>query len=221
MIIQNKVINIFGKPWTGKTFFASYIAYFYFLTWGRIFSNVDFFYKKNPIRVNKKIKQISDIKYIEFQEKKWIIIIDESWLNINSRRSISNQNMEFAEMVFLWRKKNCDIVFIAQLDYSLDKYMRDLANANLQMESYFLRKNYLMFNCKIKKWDYTVWYKEIDLIEFAKRSCFTYSTLESSKIEKTEKTKKEKKVLTNWKKIYNEDVISDEQGELARELTHL
>jgi hypothetical protein len=209
-IIQNKVINIFGRPGSWKTFLSSFFAYPYFMRNAKIFSNVDYFYKKSPFRINKKIQKITDIQYIEFQEKKWLIVIDEGWLNINSRRSISSQNMEFAEMLFLWRKKNCDIIFIAQLDYSLDRYMRDLANANIYMESYPIWKNKLNFTLKIKKWDYTIWYKEIDLITFANESQFNYSTLESSKIDKKEKPKKEKNLLTNWNIIYNEDVISKE-----------
>jgi hypothetical protein len=43
----------------------------------------------------------------------------------------------FAEMLFLSRKKNCDLIFIAQLDFSIDKYVRYMANANLKMDSYF------------------------------------------------------------------------------------
>ena len=88
-----------------KTFLASYIAYFYFLKKWTIYSNVDFYFKNNPIRVNKKIQKITDIKYIEFQETKWLIIIDEWWLNANSRRSISSQNMEFAGNDFFMKKE--------------------------------------------------------------------------------------------------------------------
>ena len=121
-------------------------------------------------------------------------------------------------MIFLWRKKNCDIVFLAQLDYSLDRYMRDLANANIHMESYPIWKNYLNFTLKIKKGDYVIWYKEIDLIRFANESGFHYSTLESSKITKEEKVKKEKPILTDWKNIYNNDVLWDDVIDLARSL---
>lgn len=199
-IIKNKTILITWDPWSGKTFLCSFFAYHYFINKQRIFSNIDFFYKKNPNRINKKIQKIQDIKYIEFQEQKGIIIIDEAWINANSRRSMSDKNLEFNELTFLWRKKNCDIIYIAQLWFSVDKYIRELATITINMMSYFISNNYLMYVMEIKKKDYLVWFKEIDLIRFSEECFFSYCTLESSKIESEKEVKKREKQEKNWQK---------------------
>lgn len=197
-IIRNKTILITGDPGSWKTFLSSFFAFSYFINNQKIFSNIDFFYKWWVERINKKIQKIQDIKYIDFQDNKWLIIIDEAWINANARRSMSDKNLEFNELTFLWRKKNCDIIYIAQLDFSVDKYIRSLATFQINMTSYWSWNHYLMYTMEIKKKDFLIWYKEIDLIAFARDSEFTYNTLESSKIESEKETKKrEKKNLTN------------------------
>lgn len=192
-IIKNKTILIVWEPWSWKSFFASYIAYSYFLNWANIFSNIDFFYKHKNNQINKKIWNTNDLKYIDFQEKKWLIIIDEAGINANSRRSSSNKNLEFNELTFLGRKKNCDIIYIAQLDFSVDKYIRALASYTIKMNSYFIRKDYLLYEYEITVNEYVGGYKEVDLILFQRETEFFYSSLESSKIEWEKEVKNRKK----------------------------
>ena len=207
VIIQNKIILIIWPPGSWKTFITSYFAWYKYFTWGTIFSNVIFTYYWK--KVNKTIQRMEDIKYIEYQETKWLIVIDESWLNLNSRRSMSDKNLKFAELTFLSRKKNCDLIYIWQLDYSIDRYIRDLANATLFMKSNFW-DNFINFEIKIMKQDYLIGYKNINLIEFARDSHIQYNTLESSKIswgdkkedrikEKLEKIKEKKRLLEQKK----------------------
>jgi hypothetical protein len=61
-----------------------------------------------------------------------------------------------------------------------------------------------MYTMELRKKDYLLGYKDIDLIDFFNNTGWTYNTLENSKIEK--ETKKTKKVLTDGKKVYNESV---------------
>lgn len=212
-IIQNKILNIFWLPGSGKTFLVSLIAYWYFVQKKPIIWNVDFFFK-NDKRVNKRINSINDIKYIDYIEEGWLIIIDEWGLNANSRQSMSKSNMVFAEMLFLSRKKNCDLIFLAQLEFSVDKYIRFMAYRNVVMTSYFDGPNHLNFEMEIKKGDTIIWYKNVDLMLFAKDISFTYSTLESSKIDKrSEKDiEKEQKNLDKIAKKLMENEIEQKKA---------
>jgi hypothetical protein len=78
-----------------------------------------------------------------------------------------------------------------------------MANANLKMDSYFDWPNHLIFTIEIKKQDYIIGYKEVDLITFAEESLFWYSTLESSKIDK----RSEKQIQKEMKDIYKKEII--------------
>lgn len=189
-IIQNKIITVYGDPWSWKTLITLFfVGYFHICGYKRIFSNVEYKYKWK--RINRTIKDIKDIENkIKFSEQKGIVVIDEWGLNINSRRSNSNENLEYARLWMLWRKKNVDIVIVAQLDYSIDKYFRDLSFASFYMESYFIRKDYLMFEVTIYRKDYLVWKKEFDLFYLIQNTYFEYNTLESSMIWNEEETNK-------------------------------
>jgi len=70
-IIQNKIFTIYGKPGTGKTFFATMLASAY----RRIYANVVI--KRHGKVVSNQIENISDLEYIQFSPIKGIVIIDE------------------------------------------------------------------------------------------------------------------------------------------------
>lgn len=206
-IIQNKIITIYWPPWSGKTMITEFFVWYFYMFWAkRIYSNVEYKYKNRII--NKKIKDIKDLDRIKFAEDKWLAIIDEWWLNINSRRSMSSENLEYAKLGMLWRKKNVDIVIVAQLDYSIDKYFRDLSFCSIYMESFFYKKDYLMFEGTIYKKDYLVWKKEFDLFYIVKNTNFSYNTLEESMIWNKDEEKKKKMIQEkhNKKNIVNEEI---------------
>ena len=70
---------------------------------------------------------------------------------------------------------------IAQLDYSLDKYFRDLASVNIHMRSWRVGKDKLMFEATIKdRSDEILNIFEVDLMEWSKISGITYDTKERS-----------------------------------------
>lgn len=183
MIIRNKIIIIQGRPWEGKTFFASLIWSCY----RRIYSNVDIY--KNWRIISNKITNIKDLKDINFSTIKWVVILDEWGININARDSASKENREYWELWMLWRKLNVDIVICAQLGRMIDVYFRELANFRFEMHAWFERKNYLMFEAKIFSGGSDDIRKvvRLDLFEFARMSGITYDTLESSRIWKKEK----------------------------------
>jgi len=190
-IIKNKIMWIYGLPWSGKTFFAMLLASTY--AWP-IYSNVDFF--KNWKIKSKHIEKMSDINAIKFCDIKGVEILDESGINISSRRSMSEQNMEFLELWMLWRKKNIDIIVISQLMRSVDVVMRELCTYSFTMDSWFNWPNYLKFEVEIKwRFDNLIWKKEVDLIKFSNLTGWTYDTKEDSVIKRT--TRKEVETKDN------------------------
>jgi len=175
--IQNKIITIAGFPWSWKTILSVFFSYFY----DRIYAN--FQIKKNNKNYNTFYDDVSYLETISFEKTKWLIIIDEGWLNANSRRSMSNRNLMFGKLIFLSRKKNCDLVVIWQIEESIDCYFRKLSSYVFLMSSYqFWKKIY--FEWSIKKqsaFGYSdIWIRRFDLIKFLKKYNMSYSTLESS-----------------------------------------
>lgn len=187
-IIQNKIMWIYGLPGSWKTFFAMFLQSFY----PRVYSNVDFIRFDNFWKVIKKstrIEHMRDLNAIKFEDRKWIAILDEGWVNISSRRSMSDSNLEFLELWMLWRKKNIDILVISQLERSIDVVMRELCKVSFTMQE-FWENHRLLFEAKITgRNDDIKWFYNFDLIKFANLTGWTYDTKDESRIKKDEKKK--------------------------------
>lgn len=178
MIIQNAIYGIYGLPWSGKSMLAMTLASIY----QRIYWNLEI--KKNGFVVSNQVANVSEISRIPFNKKKGVVILDESGLNINSRRSADDANLEFWKLAMLSRKKNVDIFVIAQLDYSVDKYLRDLSVYTFNMSSYFWDSG-LMFSIMIKdRFGQILGNKEIDMIEYMRLTGYSYETLDESVIDR-------------------------------------
>lgn len=143
-------------------------------------------------KVSNDIKCIADIEKIEYNETKGIVVLDESGLNINSRQSSSAENMEYARLGMLGRKKNVDILIIAQLERSVDVYFRELSTYSVDMKSYFENGN-IMFEVTAKnRFGTIISVQNVDLVQWANKENYKYNSLESSEIKKKErKPKKE------------------------------
>ena len=180
-IVRNKIVLVLWRPGEWKTFFASFLASHY----PRIFSNIDIkWYNKSIIEKN--IKNIGDIENIRYDNRKGVSLLDEWWVNINARRSQSDENRAFGELWMLSRKKNIDIIVCAQLGRMIDVYFRELANYVFEMHAWFEKKDYLMFEANI--YTYIDWNKifiksiRIDLFQWTQLTNITYNTLEESRI---------------------------------------
>lgn len=178
--IKTEIYSVLGVPWSWKTFFACFLAYFY----TRVYANIDIKYWKE--QKSNIYKEMQDLEKIKFSEVKGLLIIDEWWINVNSRRSSSSRNLEFWKLAMLSRKKNVDVLIIWQLERSLDVYYRELSRYIFQMTSYFVKADYLMFEAFIKKmnytWDEILGFRKLDLIKFSRLTNLKFSTLESSEI---------------------------------------
>lgn len=147
-------------------------------------------------KVSNDIKTMSDIEKIEYNEVKGVVVLDESGLNINSRRSASEDNMEYARLGMLGRKKNVDIIIIAQLERSVDVYFRELSTYTVEMKSFWEGSN-MQFEVTAKnRYGTTISVQHVDLIKWANKENYRYNSLESSEIQK--KVKKPKKEDKFW-----------------------
>ena len=176
-IVQNRIFMISWDPGSGKSWMGAMIASSY----DYIYSNIDI--KKNWKTINTRlIKDLSDIENISYKEKKWIVMVDEGWVNINSRKFMTDQNILFWQLGMLWRKKNVDICIITQRDFMVDKNFRELAKYVFEMRSYFVGPEKLMFEFKV--FSHGVYKKswKIDLMEWSNRTWFTYDSLDSARI---------------------------------------
>lgn len=174
-IIKNNLYIIEGLPGRWKSFFVSYFASNYRL----IFSNLEI--KHNGRIVSNPIKWIADVQKIGFHDEKGLIIIEEAGVNASSRRFFSKENAAFSRLGMLGRKKNKDIIFIAQITRTIDNNIRELAIYKFTMNSYYIGHNRLMFEFTVKdRNDNILWTKEIDLTQWAEDWGWSYSTLEDS-----------------------------------------
>lgn len=217
VIVKNKIVNIFGEPWSWKTLMLAFLSYFYLLQWGSVYSNFDI--KINWVKKNKDIKNLYDIKKIKFKEKKQWVILDEAWKLLNSRESMNNINekSDIIDLAFLGRKKNADIFLGAQLDYSIDKYFRDLWKYNFYMDSFFVKKDYLKFKVNMywrgakDKW-YFLWEREIDLFRFLSYCKVEYDTFSTSEVKNDKNSKKQyekRKVIKSIDIKESKELIED------------
>ena len=58
--------------------------------------------------------------------------------------------MQYARLGMLGRKKNVDIIIVAQLERSVDVYFRELSTYSIDMRSYFEGKGRIMFEATVK-----------------------------------------------------------------------
>lgn len=191
MELDVKSVLIFWDPGHWKTAMASVMS----LDYKRVYSNVDFFIHRK--KTNKRIKGMDDINKIPYDPLvKGVIIIDEMWVNGNARRSQSESNMTFGELDMLKRKKNCDLIWIAQLFRMFDVYQRELAALLIEMRKFhkpwYKRPffNARRLESKINSWTkvhYTA-EREIDIFQIHKEVWMEYDQLSESRLE----TKKEK-----------------------------
>lgn len=184
MIVRNKIVLILGRPGEGKSFLSVFMASVY----PRIYSNIAIL-DKSWKTISNYIKNLEDVSKISFSPKKWVIVLDEWWINLNARDSMSSQNREFWELGILSRKLNVDIILCGQLGRMIDVYFRELAHYTFHMHAWFDRKDYLLFEAKIFSGigENIVKVARFDLFEFSRLTWITYNSLETSRIEKRKK----------------------------------
>jgi len=178
--IKFKNIIIYWKGGEGKSIFCNLLVEGY----DRIYSNNDFF--QNWKKLNVSISNMATLNHIKYSDTPWIVIIDEWGVNLNSRRAMSKKNIEFSELLFLWRKINCYFIWISQRFTSLDSNQRELADLVIQMHKISRKGTHPIFIAMREKMiqNRLIFDAEwkIDVISRMKATWRTYNTLEKSLI---------------------------------------
>lgn len=176
-IVRNSIYIISGLPGSWKSFFASFLASAYPI----IYSNLEL--KRWSRIISNKLAGVDDVERVPFHSEKWLIVIEEAGVNASSRRSLSKDNEAFTRLGMLGRKKNKDIIIIAQLSRTIDVILRDLAQYTWEMDSWFIDNGKLLFSFTVRDRNQNILgTKEIDLTFWAEEYWFSYSTLEESVI---------------------------------------
>lgn len=188
------MLLITWKEWSGKTMIATILWSFY----SNIVSNYDIF--QNEKKINKTFENVTDLIDLPFSKKKGVIIFDEMWVNANARESMWSANILLSKFIVVSRKTNMDIIFIGQRDWMIDKNVRQAAHWKIEMYSYFLRPDYLMFKWRVKKLDnqwneYLCKIFSFDGIKWLKLLNLKYNSLEKSVLSNSMKYQKLKKSI--------------------------
>lgn len=184
--IDTNTFIIHWKMRNGKTLLALLIWYESYQK--RIYSNFEI-YKNWKSILNKHIKSFNDLKNIRFSYTPWVLIIDEAWLNVNSKDGRNEESRFMEEVLFLIGKKNLSLIRIAQRFNSINVNWRELVD-------------YIFKSKKIDRWPdqpplfiitsqrqkgsklLNLYSWTLESVKIMKEYWLSYNQLESSKMEK-------------------------------------
>lgn len=182
--IDTNTFIVYGKMRNWKTLNAVCMALDFY---PRIYSNVNIY--KNGKSIVNFIETYQQLKTLRFSYTPWVLIIDEAWLNANSKDTFSWDNRLLQEILFLIWKKNLSLIWIAQRFESIDINARVLADAIIEMKKIKRKwKPPIFIAIKHKqKGSRLEWINSyyLDSISILKAYNITYNQLEESKMSKT------------------------------------
>ena len=185
MEINNRKIIIHWEQGHGKTLFWVFLAF----TYTRIYSNVDITY--NNKKINIILSKIEEFETLfNYNSIPGVTLLDETWINFNSKKGMSQANETLQKWFFLSRKYNVTPIFIAQRFGSVPVDMRELASKYWIIEMKKVHRKryaYPLFTVNMQtvdnEWALTTHKTfEIDLIKFFDTFDIKYDTLQSSLI---------------------------------------
>lgn len=161
----------------------------------RIYSNFQIYDKGKSI-VNF-IDDFRKIEKIRFSYTPWVLVIDEAWLNANSKDTRGQENRLLQEVLFLIGKKNLSLIWIAQRYESIDVNARVLADYVFQCKKINRWDKTPLFRVKkqIQRWTKLETLHEyyLDSIGIMKMLNISYNQLEESRIKKIKHLENEEK----------------------------
>lgn len=188
--IDTTWIIIHGKMRNWKSLLAICLALD--MRWiKRIYSNISIYHK--GILISKPITSISQLMNIRFSKQPWLVIIDEAWINANSKDTRSKWNRDLQELLFLIGKKNCSLIWIAQRFESIDVNARVLADYIFECKKIkrYNKNPIFRITRQKQKWrnlEFLTQYS-YNMIDYIKTKGISYNTLEESKFTSDEKEK--------------------------------
>lgn len=182
--IDTNTFIIYWKMRNWKTLNAVCMSLDYY---PRIYSNVNIY--RNWKSIVKFIENYQQLTNIRFSYTPGVLIIDEAWLNANSKDTFSGDNRLLQEILFLIWKKNLSLIWIAQRFESIDINARVLADAIIEMKKVRRHNKHPVFIAikQKQRWSRLEWINSynLDSISILKKYNITYNQLEESKLSKT------------------------------------
>jgi len=177
------IIAIFWPPRQWKTLLATYISY---QRLERIYGNIDI--KFNWVSISKRIKKTEELLNFENTNTAWLTIIDEIWMNYNSKDAVTKKNKMFSKYIFLSWKWNLSTIWIAQRRMSIPVDFRDNTTLIYECKKIIRPNKHPIFEViryeQKKDWELEeIHRKRIDLITWLKLLWLSYDTHETSEIE--------------------------------------
>lgn len=94
-------------------------------------------------------EKFSISKFFKAQYNNCIILLDELYNYVDSRRSMSDENLLFSYTLFQSRKKTIEIYTTVQLNSTIDMRFRNLTDFNIIASKIAEGYNYLVYNPKV------------------------------------------------------------------------
>lgn len=191
-MIHNIVLNsdtfiIHGNRWQGKTVFASSVFAYHYKY--RLYSNFQIFqYWKSITNYYDTYEKLSSI---QFSPTRWILILDEWWFNFSVKSWKTKENNILREFMFLSRKLNLSLVFIAQNYENLEPDSRRSCDYIFEVSKILREDKHPLFEItrQTEKKIGETWFilepqeiNTVDLISFQNQHWLTYNQLEASKL---------------------------------------
>lgn len=181
--IDTKTFIVYGKMRNWKTLNWICMALDFY---PRIYSNVNIY--QNWKSIVNLIESYDQINKIRFSHTPWVLLLDEAWLNANSKDWRSGEVRWLIDVLFLIGKKNLSVIWIAQRYESIDINARVLADAIIEMRKIPRQNTYPIFTCVKQKqkggkleWIHSYSLDSISILNYYK---ITYNQLEESRLSK-------------------------------------
>lgn len=125
------LVGFFGPMGSGKTMFATMFVMTRYCSekiggqYEEAYSNI----RMNSPNPKRPVKMLTKAEFKDLQNKRnALVVMDEAYLWLDSRRSSSNTNLGLTYLILQSRKRGFDIYYTAQLMSSIDKRLFDNTN---------------------------------------------------------------------------------------------
>jgi hypothetical protein len=124
------------------------------------------------------LNKLSNLSKIPLMESKGVVLIDEASRIYSARSSLSKANKSVNDFLFLVGKKNCDLIWIAQIEESIDKYARKLCERSMTVRKYHDYTGKAFFNITVRSGEEILKVVNYDLIKYLSSNGIEYYTTE-------------------------------------------
>jgi len=159
------------------------------LSWdflSRIYWNVKISFK--GVNITHEITHHKQFEEMRLSTSPWYMIIDEIWMNFNSKDAVTKKNKAFSNFLFLQWKYNLSTIWLAQRWNSIPVDFRELATRIFEVKKILRSWKHPLFAViqykLMNDWELEFVREDIvDMISILSKWDLSYDTLETSYIE--------------------------------------